>query len=516
MQRSVWAVFGVLLALVAFPQSQNSTSQIPQESAGSNLRDVQDPSATIISLAQQSHDLNSKSDVNSQVYLLERQITLILRRNPELARQWIDELFALSLEQRKGSPVVVTQQMAITDLSQIDPDAALNLLNRMSTTNANQKQAMISAKSAAASPIFAALIARDGVNALPVVEHEAELLAIDDTYPYGALGAAANAAAMKDWRSNRDRAVSLIQATFERAFARYRDRPASYSEDYAFGDMLIHLGGSLPNEVLRPALDLLVQNLLMTDTKAYQVQAQMFACDGREVKADNAIDAVLLRLAALMNRVDPELAQHLQEGRPALRAAIEETTAGCQRALKIGPNPQNTRLRNPNVQLQADAMQFEHINTDAAIAKAQQITDENLRVQTLLRIAGDIAENEPERAAKLVIDAEMNLKNADARMQLNLITAEASVAAAQQKNDNVRELLQRGFEIAMTKGAEGASGPLLRIAIQNDPSFAMMFLQNLPPSPEKAQLLVEVASELDIESLQSRSRAQRIVKTPPQ
>ena len=151
---------------------------------------------------------------------------------------------------------------------------------------------MISAKASAASSIFSALVARDGVNALPVVEHEAELLSAEGTYPYGALGAAANAAAMKNWRSNRDRAVSLIQATFERAFARYRDRPASYSEDYAFGDMLIHLGGSLPNEVLRHALDLLVQNLLMTDTKAYQVQAQMFACDGREVKADNAIDAV--------------------------------------------------------------------------------------------------------------------------------------------------------------------------------------------------------------------------------
>ncbi len=510
MRRSIWAVFGVLLALVAFPQSQSSTAQIPQESAGSNLRDVQDPSATIISLAQQSHDLNSKSDVNSQVYLLERQITLILRRNPELARKWIDELFALSFEQRKASPVVVTQQMAITDLSQIDPDAALNLLNRMSTTNDSQKQAMISARSAAASPIFAALIARDGVNALPLVEHEAELLAIDDTYPYGALGAAANAAAMKDWRSDRDRAVSLIQATFERAFARYRDRPASYSEDYAFGDMLIHLGGSLPTEVLRPALDLLVQNLLMTDTKAYQVQAQMFACDGREVKADNAIDAVLLRLASLMNRVEPELAQQLQTGRPALRSAIEETTAGCQRSLKIGPNPQNTRLRNPNVQLQADAMQFEHINTDAAIAKAQQITDENLRVQTLLRIAGDIADHEPQRASKLITEAKTNVKSVDVRTQLSLITSEASVAAAEKKNDDVRELLQRGFEIVMKDHVEGGLGPLLQIAMENDPSFAMMFLQNLVPSPEKAQLLVDAASALDVESSRNRSQTRQM------
>jgi hypothetical protein len=160
-------------------------------------------------------------------------------------------------------------------------------------------------------------------------------------------------------------------------------------------------------------------------------------------------------------------------------------------------------------------MQFEHINTDAAIAKAQQITDENLRVQTLLRIAGDIAEHEPQRAAKLVTDAQMNVKNGDARMQLSLITAEASVAAAQ-KNDNVRELLQRGFEIAMTNGAEAGVGPLLRVAMQNDPSSATTFLQNLAPSSEKAQLLVDAASELDIEELQNRSRAQQTVKIPAQ
>ena len=162
MRRSVWAGFGVLLALLAFPQG--STCQIPEASVASNLRNVQDQSATIINLVQQSHEITSNLDVNSRVYLLQRQIQLVLYRKSELAREWIDELFALSFEQRKGSPLVVTQQMAITALSQIDPDAALNLLNRMSTNDANQKSAMISAKTTAATGIFSALVARDGVN----------------------------------------------------------------------------------------------------------------------------------------------------------------------------------------------------------------------------------------------------------------------------------------------------------------------------------------------------------------
>ena len=154
------------------------------------------------------------------------------------------------------------------------------------------------------------------------------------------------------------------------------------------------------------------------------------------------------------------------------------------------------------MQLQADAMQFEHINTDAAIAKAQQITDENLRVQTLLRIAGDIADHEPQRAAKLITEAKTNVKSGDVRTQLSLITSEASVAAAEKKNDDVRELLQRGFEIAMTDHVEGGLGPLLQIA--------MMFLQNLAPSPEKAQLLVDAASALDVESSRNRSQTRQM------
>jgi hypothetical protein len=68
------------------------------------------------------------------------------------------------------------------------------------------------------------------------------------------------------------------------------------------------------------------------------------------------------------------------------------------------------------------------------------------------------AENEPERAAKLVTDAETNVKNGDSGMLLDFITAEASVAAAHNENPNVRELLQRRFEIAMTNGGGAAVG----------------------------------------------------------
>jgi hypothetical protein len=511
MWRLASGLFAVLLALVAISQSKDCLSQVSQNSIPAppaNTDVLPDVSGSIVSLVQQGHDLNYQLGVDSRVYLLGRQIEMISRRSPELAREWIDELFALSFEQGKGTSIVAIQQMAINALAQIDPDRALDMLDRMSTPEAGQKPTMISPKIGAATSIFSALVARDGMNAIPVVEQEAERLAYGGTYPYGALGAAANAAVMKEWRSNREHAVSVLQAIFERAFMRYSERPETYPDNYAFGDMLIQMGGGLPKEAVRPALDLLVKNLLTTDTKTNQVQAQMLACDGHEVKAENAIDAALLRLASLIGRVDPEMAQQLGESRPALRVAIEETKAGCERSLKIGPKPPNARPRDPNLQLQADALQFSHINVDAAVAKAEQISDESLRTYTMLRIAGDIAGDEPERARKLITEAQMKIKNGDIRMQLNLINAQASLAAAQDKIDDLRELLQRGFELAGRGGTTMVgAGPLVEVGMQNDPNLTMGFVQNLPASPEKAQLLMAAASALEIGRLPMSSRA---------
>jgi hypothetical protein len=275
--------------------------------------------------------------------------------------------------------------------------------------------------------------------------------------------------------------------------------------------MLIQIGGTLPPEVIRPALDLLVMNLLTTDAKTTQVQAQMLACDGKEIKAQNAIDAVLLRLNSLMARVDPELTQQLEENRPALRAAVEETKAGCVRTLKMGPQPPpNSRPRDPNVQLQADAMQFAHINADAAIAKAEQISDEDMRAATMLRVATEIAGDHPEQAQKLVTDAQAGIKQSDARMQMNLITAQVSIAAAQNRSEVLREWLQKGFELGGTSSnIAPAAGPLVEFGMQNDPNSTISFIQNLPASGAKAMLLLAAASGLEIHRLPISSQQQQ-------
>jgi hypothetical protein len=504
----------------------NSRGQVSQKSIPvlppANSRSSPDVSETIVALVQQSHDLNYQLSSDSRAQLLNRQIGMVARRNPEIARKWIDELFALSFEQKQATQVMAIQQEAINALAQFDPDRALDMLNRMSTpapTKRSQNAGTPSYKSIAATRIFAAIAHRDGLDAIPVLEQEAERLSYEGTYSYSAIAAAANDAVLKESGRDHERAVSLIKPVFERAFARYSNRPENYEDNYAFGDMLIQMGGWLPKEVIRPALELLVKNLLATDVNAYQVQAQMLSCDGREVKADNAIDSALLRLASLMDRVDPEMSHQLGENRPALRLAVEEVRAGCERSLKFGPKlPPTARPQNPNLQLQADAAQFSNINSDAAVAKAEQISDEKLRTNTLLHIAGEIAGNDPERAKKLITDAQTNTKNGDPRTQLNLITAQVSLAAAQNTMDDLRELLQRGFDLALRGGGPVAvsAGPLVELGMQNDPDTTMAFVQNLPPSVAKAELLMAAASALEIPKLPFSSRPQQIANKPTQ
>jgi hypothetical protein len=133
---------------------------------------------------------------------------------------------------------------------------------------------------------------------------------------------------------------------------------------------------------------------------------------------------------------------------PGAALRRRKDSCGCERSLTFWPKlPPTARPQNPNLQLQADAAQFSNINSDAAVAKAEQISDENLPTNTLLHIPGEISGNERERARKLITDAQTNTKNSDPGTQLNMIAAQVSLAAAQNRICDLRELLQRGFDL---------------------------------------------------------------------
>lgn len=449
-----------------------------------------------MSLLEQSHDVSRQLPLGTRLSLLERQVQMVSQWQPDLAREWAYEMFTLSFE-TKGTERLVTQNNAIAALARFDAEHALGLLHSMSVEESDGKPTTRTLRTQAARSVFGAFAERDGEPALPLLEQEAAGLAAEGQYPYSALGYAVSYAIVKGWPGNRERAASVIQEFLNRALTRYSLGSHSYQDDLEFGHMLQAVAGFLPPESARPAVRLLVKNLLATDLTKNRYQAERVTNEGQLVKTDNAIDSALLLFGPMISRNDPELAEELQSTRPQLKVGLSPSGS-----MTIGAAP--TRPPDPNVETRSDALRLSYRNPDAAIAKARQLPEGDMRVATLLDVARGIAGDHSEQAAQLIAEAQPPGKTADDALQLNIIAAQVSVAAAQSKTTELRELLQRGFDLAnrviwrsQGKSNSGYPGlvPLVQIGVQNEPDMTVNFIQGLPAAPFlRANLLLGAAA----------------------
>jgi hypothetical protein len=190
--------------------------------------------------------------------------------------------------------------------------------------------------------------------------------------------------------------------------------------------------------------------------------------------------------------------------------ALEYAKDGRQRSLGFGPEGQSQNMRSPDpgAEMRMDAMRLSFINPEAAIAKAEQLPDDDKRASTMLEVARGIAGDYPERAAELVSEAQRGNRPTDYEMHVNLTSAQVFVAVAQDKKEELHELLQRGFDsanrIILEQQRTGdmhfvaGLGPLVQIGIQNDPDLTITFVESLSPSYLKAELLLGAATGLSI------------------
>jgi hypothetical protein len=126
----------------------------------------------------------------------------------------------------------------------------------------------------------------------------------------------------------------------------------------------------------------------------------------------------------------------------------------------------------------------------------------------MLEVARGVAGDRPERAAELIAETQHNNQPTDDEMHFNLISAQASVAASQNKQAVLRDLLQRGFEsanhILLEQQRTGeihffaGLGPLVQVGMQNDPELTTSFIDSLPASYLKAHILLGAASALSM------------------
>ena len=523
MRRSSCSILALFLLATNFLEAQESK---PQSSSESSAISTSDANATILRLLQESHNLGRQLPVSSRLMnLLAGEAEVVSRLRPELGREWANEVLTLSL-QTKEAERSFFQNRAMRILIRLDPDGALELLHSLKIEESVTDWAASPPEMQLVHEVFRVLVARGGASALPLLEQEAERLGVQGHYPYAALGYAAMQATSKDWGNNNQRAIRVLQSVFEPAFARYSQNAHWYRDDVEFGKMLQVLSGGLPLESVRPALRMLVRNLLATDTGKYQLEAKVYTHDGQTAKVDNTIDATLLYFGTLINR-DPGLAQELKLTRPELQTALEYAQDGRESLLSAGHTPPALLSADPAYENRMEAVHLSHINPEAAIAKVERLPDDDKRASTILEVARGMAGDDPERAATLIAGVRGGNKPMDDQLNLNLIATRAFVAAAQNRKDELHELLERGFESEnhiilqqqRTGDVQFGAGlvPLVQIGMQNDPDLTLAFIESLSPSYLKAELLGAAASALSLRMrLPASYRPQRRVEKPDQ
>jgi hypothetical protein len=438
----------------------------------------------IVTLLEQSHNLDQLVAPSQRLQLLGRQTEMVSRYRADLGGEWASELLELS-HQQQGWSRGYAQQTALTALSRLDTNSALALLDRPDLEESPPNSAGFSVQGSLANRIFSTVIERDGLAALPLVEQAADRLGTKGHYPYGALGYAAMQAANPFWGNNQQRGVDILRLVLDPSFARYKQAPNRFEDDVEFGTMLQVLAGGLPLEVVQPGLHEFVHRILAMDQSAHPLEVDVTTRDGRSVKSDNAIDATLTYFGALVNR-DQELVQHLVAARPSLQPGLEATKEANLQSIRFGPS-------------------FNHTGT---LHRGSQNQTAGQRNNALLDAARNAAGEHPEKAAALIESVDLDTSSPDALLQLNLISAQVSVTASQAKTQELRALLERGFELA-TQVSDSAKGdapghftpglaPMVQIGIQNQRELTLTFLQSYPPSGEKAELLLAAASALDM------------------
>ncbi len=357
---TVLASFVLAFNLLAAQENKSQSSEFSVAPRGDDT--------LAISLLQQSHDLGQQLPVPVRLMnLLPRQAERASRLRPDLAREWANELLILA-SQAKGSLRTSTQNTAIAMLIRFDhdPGRALALLHSLNIEEPMPKWAASPPEMQLVNQLFQLLVERDGVSALPLLQQEAERFGAQGHYPYAALGYAAMQATLKDWGTDNQRAIRVLQSVLDPAFARYSQNPHTYYDDFDFGRMLDVLAGGLPFDSVQPALRLLVKNLLTTNTSKYQFELKGYTSDGKIINAHNAIDATILLLGTLVSR-DPELVQQLQSTRLELQTPLEYAKTGPPRSMSFGSPGSSTK---PEQQSHADAVEPAPCSTSRAIYRA--------------------------------------------------------------------------------------------------------------------------------------------------
>jgi hypothetical protein len=460
----------------------------------------------VVDLLKESHDLLADLPLQTRLNLLISEAQTMSSTRPHLAREWAEELFALSLK-AEDHERLSSQEHAVILMAGIDPERGRELLHSMPPLKMDSEEEQ--PKMLAAWTLFGGLAARDGIAVVPLLDQEAELLAREGHYPYTAMMKGAveagfqqrrqarfarveNEQALKDYRQ-------FVQQQFDKIAARYYGSTPTFADDVEFGHAIQTAAHWVSQESVRSALRVTVKNFLSTTApKTLTGKLTLTTRDGRSFTADNSLDKALLPLTLFISGIDPELSAQLQSTRPQLKAASQMTKdaqhgSDITGTIMIPDSNRNTLREAPLLANQ---------NPDLAIAKLQQLPEGQDRTIAMLSVATTIAENDPQRADKLITDTPGYAN--DDYINSQRMLSRATVATKQRKLDEFQRLFKEISDMYRLRDPRKTPAGLyltalegfVRLGAKDATDFTIDLVQKVPETEVKARLLWAAASAI--------------------
>jgi hypothetical protein len=497
------------------PQRKSEDKKVPETPEAKKQKAANERLAK--DLLMRASAMSKQLSDSERAYLLSRLAQASTKTMKDQSKAWADEVFQVSA----GLPADVqrsqNEMTAMMAIAENDPDHGLEMLAKMEApAPRSDGQPAPDMRSTAATMLFQKIWQTRGVEAIDSLQAAARQLGETGNYPYMAMGSIIRQVGRKD--------TEKAQSLSNDAMAYFSRRVRSDQSAQQMAMFLRMDRDFIPAAMLKDVLTQLVADALDTKSDTKTGTLAVFSNSRGTATMSGATNLLLFQLLPMIRDIDPDWAKKVEAQSSELQASANLTQGnggGQEQRVGMFMSGGGSGGNLPaNMMEEMKSMQVDELASQdpkQALKVADEIHDPVIRAATNARLAGDLSNSDPDRAAELLKSSREALAAAkEPSDKLRILVGLAQAQKAMKDKDGFGKTLDQAyilgedlFRKSVDKSPNGAiiARPgldlLTRLTIAGvrlDSTAILEHLDNLRSPVLQSILLVAAARGLDPDS----------------
>jgi hypothetical protein len=436
------------------------------------------------------------------------------RAMPDQSKAWGDEVFLITAGLSNDNSRGQYEMTALLAVAENDPDHALRLLVQMSPPGtAEDGNPLMDLRGPAAVGLFQKYWQKRGDEGLPALQSTARQMGEIGLYPFMAMGPIIRAVG----RMDQDKARALVTEALG-YFPRLQQNDMSGQQMAMFLRMNREM---IATPLLKDVLTQLVNKTLETKNNSGNLMTSI-STNGNTTTLKGASNLMMFQLMPLIKEVDPEWAKKLEDQNEQLRGAAiaQQNSASGTNTVRMGMFMGGGGANNLSAANLMDPMKVSQVDELAqkdplqALKMSDEINDPVMRAATSVRLAGDINNSDPEKAAQLVKNAKQAIAaTPEPSDKLRILAGLAQAQSAMKDTEGLNNTLKQGFTMGEdlfrksvdrnpsagvnTRPGVDSLNRLTGVGIKAEPQQTLENIEKISSQALQAMLFISAAENLD-------------------